>query len=121
MAIQTKNSNFYRLQVGREKNYEIELYDLDSTLTRFRARDYDSMVGRWTTKVPIGFNGGDTNLYAYVGGNPMSHYDATVGRWTTKDPFGFAGGDTNLYANLGGNPMSYVDPTGNCPACVPVI
>lgn len=32
-------------------------------------------MGRWTTKDPIGFNGGDTNLYAYVGGNPMSYID----------------------------------------------
>ena len=41
----------------------------------FGARDYDSTVGRWTTKDPIGFAGGDTNLYAYVGGNPMSYVD----------------------------------------------
>ena len=51
------------------------LYDFDTKLTRFGARDYDSTVGRWTTKDPIGFNGGDTNLYAYVGGNPMSYVD----------------------------------------------
>ncbi len=51
------------------------LYDFDTRLTRFGARDYDSTVGRWTTKDPIGFAGGDTNLYAYVGGNPMSYVD----------------------------------------------
>lgn len=28
--------------------------------------DYDPTVGRWTTKDPIGFAGGDTNLYGYV-------------------------------------------------------
>jgi RHS repeat-associated protein len=51
------------------------LYDFDTKLTRFGARDYDATVGRWTTKDPIGFAGGDTNLYAYVGGNPMSYVD----------------------------------------------
>ena len=51
------------------------LYDGDTKLVRFGARDYDSTVGRWTTKDPIGFAGGDTNLYAYVGGNPMSYND----------------------------------------------
>ena len=40
-----------------------------------RSSHYDSTVGRWTTKDPIGFAGGDTNLYAYVGGNPMSYVD----------------------------------------------
>lgn len=42
-----------------------------------RSSDYDPTVGRWTTKDPIGFRGGDTNLYAYVGGNPMSYVDPT--------------------------------------------
>ena len=49
----------------------------DTKLYRFGARDYDPTIGRWTTKDPIGFAGGDTNLYAYVGGNPMSYTDPT--------------------------------------------
>lgn len=53
------------------------LYDSDTELIRFGARDYDPKIGRWTTKDPIGFAGGDTNLYAYVGGNPMSYNDPT--------------------------------------------
>jgi RHS repeat-associated protein len=51
------------------------LSDTDTKLIRFGAREYDPTVGRWTSKDPIGFNGGDTNLYAYVGGNPMSAVD----------------------------------------------
>lgn len=53
------------------------LYDSDTKLIRFGARDYDPTIGRWTSKDPIGFNGGDTNLYAYVGGDPMSYIDPT--------------------------------------------
>jgi RHS repeat-associated protein len=34
------------------------LYDPDTGLTRFGARDYDPVVGRWTTKDPIRFAGG---------------------------------------------------------------
>lgn len=56
------------------------LYDSDTKLIRFGARDYDPTIGRWTAKDPIGFAGGDTNLYAYVGGNPMSKTDPT-GLW----------------------------------------
>jgi RHS repeat-associated protein len=32
----------------------------------FRCCHYDAEIGRWTTKDPIGFAGGDTNLYGYV-------------------------------------------------------
>lgn len=51
------------------------LYDRDTGLVRFGARDYDPQTARWISKDPIGFNGGDTNLYAYVGGNPISYVD----------------------------------------------
>lgn len=51
------------------------LYDKHTKFVKLGARDYDSTIGRWTTPDPIGFNGGDTNLYAYVGGNPMSYVD----------------------------------------------
>ncbi len=40
-------------------------------LVRFGARDYDPKVGRWTSKDPILFAGGDTNLYGYVLGDPV--------------------------------------------------
>jgi RHS repeat-associated protein len=51
------------------------LYDRDTKLTRFGARDYDAETGRWTAKDPIRFEGGDSNLYAYVGGNPVNRID----------------------------------------------
>ena len=36
------------------------LYDPDTKLVRFGARDYDPRTGRWTAKDPILFAGGDT-------------------------------------------------------------
>lgn len=51
------------------------LKDPDTGLVRFGARDYDPSIGRWTTKDPIGFNGGDTGLYTYVGGDPINQAD----------------------------------------------
>lgn len=51
------------------------LYDTQTGLVRFGVRDYDPVVGRWTTKDPIGFDGGDQNLYGYILGDPMRYTD----------------------------------------------
>ncbi len=53
------------------------LYDPQTGLVRFGARDYDPEVGRWTAKDPIGFGGGDTNWYGYVLGDPVNLLDST--------------------------------------------
>jgi RHS repeat-associated protein len=42
------------------------LYDVQTGLIRFGARDYDAMIGRWTAKDPIGFMGKNINLYIYI-------------------------------------------------------
>jgi len=34
------------------------------------AEFFDPTIGRWTTKDPIRFGGGDSNLYAYALNNP---------------------------------------------------
>ena len=51
------------------------LYDPDTKLVRFGARDYDAFTGRWTTKDPIGFAGGRLSFYEYVGNRPLSRTD----------------------------------------------
>ena len=51
------------------------IYDRDTGLTRFGARDYDPITGRWTTKDMSGFNAGDLNLYRYVGSDPVNFVD----------------------------------------------
>ena len=51
------------------------LYDRDTKLVRFGARDYDPETGRFTAKDPIDFAGGDTNLYSYVAQDPVNLVD----------------------------------------------
>jgi RHS repeat-associated protein len=51
------------------------LYDRDTGLVHFGAREYDPTTGRWTTPDPVRFNGGDTNLYAYVQNDPVDAVD----------------------------------------------
>jgi RHS repeat-associated protein len=53
------------------------LYDRDTKLVRFGARDYDAETGRWAIKDPILFAGGDTNLYGYVLNDPLNGIDPT--------------------------------------------
>ena len=53
------------------------LYDADTGLIRFGYRDYDPEAGRWTARDPIGFEGGDSNLYGYVLGDPVNGVDPT--------------------------------------------
>ena len=70
------------------------IYDQDTKLTRFGARDYDAKVGRWISKDPIRFDGGDVNLYGYVGtvGKPMI--------------------ETNLYGYSFSDPINFIDANG---------
>lgn len=53
---------------GREWDQELGLYF-------YRARYYDAMEGRFISKDPIGFAGGDVNLYRYVQNNPIMLID----------------------------------------------
>jgi len=69
------------------------LYDPETKLTRFGARDYDAATGRWTAKDPILFGGYQANLYSYVANDPLNQKDPT-GRgvkvcWSS--PYGFGG------------------------------
>ena len=82
------------------------LYDADTGLVRFGARDYDAETGRWTAKDPLLFEGGDSNLYGYVLGYPVNLVDPNglmifpfgvgdgadvLNQSTTSSPVGFCG------------------------------
>lgn len=64
------NANFpSRYQfTGRE-------YDSLTKLHFYRARFYDANLGRFISEDPIGFGGGDVNLYGYVWNNPQHYSD----------------------------------------------
>lgn len=54
---------------------------------------YDSRLGRFVSEDPIGFNGGDVNLYGYVWNNPLNYYD----------PYGLDGWGNDFAAWLDSN------------------
>jgi len=53
------------------------LYDLDTGLQNFGQREYDPRTARWMTRDPIGFDGGQFNLYEYSGSDPVNRTDRT--------------------------------------------
>jgi RHS repeat-associated protein len=58
------------------------VFDRDTGLDRFGARDYDPAAGRWTAKDPIRFGGAQANVFAYAGSDPINALDATgLARW----------------------------------------
>jgi len=60
--------------------------DSDTSLVRIGARDLDPVTGRWTTKDPIRFAGGSSNIYAYVGNEPVNFSDPSGLRFTHLTP-----------------------------------
>jgi RHS repeat-associated protein len=66
------NTNSYKY-TGRE--------DDGTGLYYYRARYYSPRLQRFVSEDPIGFSGGDVNVYAYVGGNPISITDPNGLYW----------------------------------------
>jgi RHS repeat-associated protein len=90
----------------------------------FRNRFYDTAAGRFLSEDPIGYSGGDYNLYRYVRGGPTNAIDPTglklsgnergiiqnlcestgaaLGYYYTKTPLGgVAGGGLGYYFGIG--------------------
>jgi RHS repeat-associated protein len=65
--------------------------DLESGLNYYRARYYDSNVGRFISVDPMGFGAGDTNLYRYVG-NSSTNYTDPSGLFSLDDLGNYAYG-----------------------------
>ena len=70
-------------------------YDTGTQLLRFGVRDYDPAVGRFVSKDPTLFGGGDTNLYSYVMSDPINLIDPMGTDWLDTASNAVAGfGDT---------------------------
>jgi len=83
--------------INQPYTYTAREYDNETGLYYYRARYYDPKAGRFITRDPISFAGGDVNLYAYVKNNPLN--------WI--DPWGF-----NSIAYQNGK-LTYYDDSGN--------
>ncbi|HTQ06134.1 MAG TPA: RHS repeat-associated core domain-containing protein, partial [Polyangiaceae bacterium] len=66
---QTATADYPFLFTGRTRITDSLYYN--------RARYYDSVTSRFISEDPLGFGGGDLNLYGYVGGQPSDRVDPT--------------------------------------------
>jgi RHS repeat-associated protein len=105
------------------------LRDLDTGMTRFGARDYDPLIGRWTAKDPLLFKAGSANIYEYVQSDPINYIDPAgldtppkrpVCPWDSKQvlivelPFRCHGEITFACSTPG---WDFLDRAGKCSAC----
>lgn len=77
-------------------------WDSETGMYFYRARYYDPMAGRFISKDPIGFAGGDMNLYGYVWNKPMDLIDPYGNCPWCLVGAGFGAG-LNMYAQLSTN------------------
>jgi RHS repeat-associated protein len=86
------------------------IYNSETGLSHFDARDYDATVGRWLQKDPSLFAAADTNLYGYVFEDPVNLIDPTglvcnysqgSGRLVCTNPDGQKYLDKQLYSGQG--------------------
>ena len=82
--------------------YASGLADAATGLVHFGYRDYEPASGRWTARDPILFDGGQGNLYAYVGNNPV------MGR----DPWGLFCITVTAYQGVGGGVTTCITDEG---------
>jgi hypothetical protein len=72
-----------------------------------RARWYDATIGRFISEDPIGFAGGDVNLYGYVGNNPLQFTDP-FGKYPNESPDDFRDLRRNGFPDPNGFPKSNI-------------
>jgi RHS repeat-associated protein len=73
--------------VSQPLTYTGREYDSETGMYFYRARYYDPKVGRFVTKDPIGFGGGDYNIYAYVNNSPINRGDPMGLGWLDSWPW----------------------------------
>ncbi|SBV99020.1 hypothetical protein KL86DPRO_11493 [uncultured delta proteobacterium] len=80
-----RGSSLLQRIVAQWNIHAIALVDRDTGLVRFGLRDYDPVVGRFTSPDPLGDTGGDHDVYDYCVDDPVSLVDpAGLNPWYVR-------------------------------------
>ena len=83
----------------------------------YRARYYSPTMGRFIGEDPIGFDGGQANFYAYVGGNPLMVSDPMglmPPTWSPVGPFPVdTGANSTITVNYYGGGVGHIGISDN--------
>ncbi len=87
------------------------LTDKDTGLIHFGHREYDPAIGRFITPDPIGFAGGDVDVYGYCLDDPINFYDRTglEGKSEEKEGGKILDGISNSDSRNGNSHKSYTN------------
>ena len=70
-------------------NGSLGVFDRGTGLLEMRARFYDPATGRFTQRDPLGLAAGDTNLYRFVGNDPVGAADPSgLQEWNRPSKYG---------------------------------
>jgi RHS repeat-associated protein len=86
--------------------------DDDNGLIYMRARYYDPEVGRFINKDPIGYEGGDVNLFCYAANNPANAVDPSGLINITKTGVGIISMGRGIYAAASGAASAIIGVAG---------
>lgn len=86
----TTRNALLKSKIGDVFRFAAREHDRETGLLYMRTRHYDAESGRFITEDPIGFAGGDINLFSYAKNDPI----------LLTDPYGlwFVGGNVNVTA-----------------------
>jgi len=88
--------------------------DGDTGFIYYRARWYDPQQGRFLSMDPLGFSGGDVNLYSYVVSNPVNFRDPTGTQRADRDRPGDIEWGRGLKKVIDGMPTTPIQKSSCC-------
>jgi RHS repeat-associated protein len=88
--------------------------DVETGLMYYRARWYDPQQGRFLSMDPLGFSGGDVNLYSYVVSNPVNFRDPTGTQRADRDRPGDIEWARGLKKAIDGMPTTPIQKSSCC-------